>query len=73
MIDRSDVLYHVIYMDHDGTWTWSVESGKAFSPEHKVYWYELGYPTQGEARSAALQKIAQIEEQRREERERSST
>lgn len=68
MIDRSHVLYHVVYLDHDGTWTWSVESGKAFTENHRTYGFDTGYPTQGAARTAALEKIAQIEAQRQEER-----
>ena len=60
MIDRSAVLYPVIYLDHDGTWTWSVESGKAFEAEHRVYDRDTGYATKGDAREAALARMAQI-------------
>ena len=27
----------ILYLDHDGTWSWSLESGKPFEADHRVY------------------------------------
>lgn len=50
----------ILFLDHDGTWTWSLESGKAFEPGHRVYDRGEGCYSKGDARKeaeAALERL----------------
>ena len=58
--NREDALYPVVFQDHDGSWTWSIESGKAFEASHRVHATNNGYETQGDARAAVKMRLAEL-------------
>lgn len=58
--NREDALYPVVFQDHDGSWTWSIESGKAFEASHRVHATNNGYETQGDARAAVKVRLAEL-------------
>ena len=43
-------MHHSIWTEHDGSWTWSIEEGKAFEDDHKVLARDDGFPTRGDAK-----------------------
>ncbi len=43
-------MHHSIWVEHDGSWTWSIEEGKAFEDGHKVLARDDGFPTRGDAK-----------------------
>lgn len=43
-------MHHSIWIEHDGSWTWSIEEGKAFEDDHKVLARDDGFPTRGDAK-----------------------
>ena len=45
-------MHHAIWVEHDGSWTWSIEEGKAFEDGHRVLARNDGYPTRGDAKDA---------------------
>lgn len=49
---KKDTPYPVVYEDHDGSWTWSIEVGEPFEPDHKVLATNQGYPDRKEAKTA---------------------
>ena len=50
----------ILFLDHDGTWTWSLESGKAFEPGHRVYDRGEGCHSRGEAARKAKEALARL-------------
>lgn len=59
---KNDTPYPVVYEDHDGSWTWSIEVGEPFEPNHRVLATNQGYPDRKEAREAleeAMEGVAQ--------------
>lgn len=49
---KNDTPYPVVFEDHDGSWTWSIEVGEPFEPDHRVLATNQGYPDRKEAREA---------------------
>ncbi len=52
--------YPVIYEEHDGSWTWSIEVGEAFEDNHQVLDRNDGYLTRRDAQvamSVAMQNL----------------
>lgn len=53
-------MHHVIWVEHDGSWTWSIEEGKAFEDSHKVLARNEGFPTRGDAKEDMLKEWARL-------------
>ena len=53
-------MHHVIWVEHDGSWTWSIEEGKAFDDDHKVLARDEGFPTRGDAKEDMLKAWSQL-------------
>ena len=45
-------MHPVIWKEHDNSWTWSIEEGKAFEDDHKVLARDEGFATRGDAKEA---------------------
>jgi hypothetical protein len=45
-------MHPVIWKDHDNSWTWSIEEGKAFEDDHRVLARDEGFATRGDAKEA---------------------
>jgi len=58
--EKRNELYPVITQDHDGSWSWTIESGTALENTRRVHAVDSGYQTQGEARAAAKARLAQL-------------
>ncbi len=43
-------MHHSIWVEHDGSWTWSIEEGKAFEDGHEVLARDDSFPTRGDAK-----------------------
>lgn len=43
-------MHPVIWKEHDDSWTWSIEEGKAFEDGHAVLARQDGFPTRGDAK-----------------------
>jgi len=56
-------LHHAIWMEHDGSWTWSIEKGKAFEEGHIVLARLDGYPTRGDAKEAMMARWGELIEE----------
>jgi len=53
-------MHHAIWIEHDGSWTWSIEEGKAFEDDHKVLARNDGFPTRGDAKQAMQEEWARL-------------
>lgn len=51
-----------LYEEHDGTWTWSIESGEPFEDDHRILDRGQGYRTRKAAKEAMLAASARLEE-----------
>ncbi|HEX5046238.1 MAG TPA: hypothetical protein VFX89_03885 [Gammaproteobacteria bacterium] len=60
MAEKRNELYPVITQDHDGTWSWTIESGTALENTRRVHAVNGGYDTQGDARAAAKARLAEL-------------
>jgi hypothetical protein len=58
--EKRNELYPVITQDHDGSWSWTIESGTALENTRRVHAVNNGYDTQGDARAAAKKKLAEL-------------
>lgn len=56
-------MHSSIWVEHDGSWTWSIEDGKAFEDGHRVLARDDGFPTRGDAREAMQKAWARLLEQ----------
>ena len=65
---KKDAPYPVVYEDHDGSWTWSIEMGEPFEDDHRVLATDYGYPDRKEARSAMEQAMLGVSETLRKEK-----
>ena len=45
-------MHPVIWKDHDNSWTWSIEEGKAFEDDHQVLARDEGFATRGDAKES---------------------
>jgi len=45
-------MHPVIWKDHDDSWTWSIEEGKAFEDDQQVLARDEGFATRGDAKEA---------------------
>ena len=45
-------MHPVIWKEHDNSWTWSIEEGKAFEDDHQVLARDEGFATRGDAKEA---------------------
>lgn len=45
-------MHPVIWKEHDNSWTWSIEEGKAFEKGHEVLARDEGFATRGDAKEA---------------------
>ena len=45
-------MHPVIWKEHDNSWTWSIEEGKAFEDDHQVLARDDGFETRGDAKEA---------------------
>ena len=56
-------MHHSIWVEHDGSWTWSIEEGKAFEDDHKVLARDDGFPTRGDAKEEMQKAWARLIDQ----------
>ena len=49
-------MHPVIWKEHDNSWTWSIEEGKAFEADHQVLARDEGFATRGDAKES-MQKV----------------
>ncbi|MDJ0656474.1 MAG: hypothetical protein QNJ40_20100 [Xanthomonadales bacterium] len=54
--------YPLVYEEHDGTWSWSIERGDAFGDDHEVLDRNDGYPNRREAKAAMEVAMGKIRE-----------
>ena len=45
-------MHPVIWKEHDNSWTWSIEEGKAFEDDHQVLARDEGFATRGDAKES---------------------
>src|SRR5262245_10794753 len=55
-----NVLYPVVYQDHDESWRWSIASGTDYEPGHKIHDRREGYLTREDARKAMEKRLAEL-------------
>lgn len=45
-------MHPVIWKEHDNSWTWSIEEGKAFEDDYQVLARDEGFATRGDAKES---------------------
>lgn len=53
-------MHNVIWKEHDGSWTWSIEEGEAFEKDHQVLARDEGFHTRGDAKEAMQKEWARL-------------
>ncbi len=52
----------VLFQDHDGSWTWSLEIGEVFEDGYELVARNEGYPTRADAKEAMVEALARYNE-----------
>lgn len=59
--------YPLVFEEHDGSWTWSIEIGEPFEDDHRILARDEGYETRRDAQVAVQEAMVAVRAKLREE------